>query len=291
MFFEKVVVSSALTLSMNNSNSNNNDGDVYIPYFLKDGYVSSNNSDSKDEVVTKNKDASSVELSMIQHYKKYQSAFEQISQNLQTWQMYEQSSSNLLKSLSSVLERFKLLMSVDEKRLFHHFNNNHVNDNDDRHHSKSSSSSGDVDNDSLIMVDNKAKHALKVEEIMRAILRYNESKRQVINKLQNTANEMESYWIKNCSFTNDQKYFKTIDFNSGTYSTPPLALIQEWLEYIIKSFKLEFQRKDSLILKIDYTMDMETFMNLIEEWEYKSLLDIAKIKDMLVQTQGVISED
>eukprot|EP01133_Synstelium_polycarpum_P005736 gene5736-6638_t len=92
-----------------------------------------------------------------------------------------------------------------------------------------------------ITTDLRVKHCLRLEELMRALHRYNTSKRKVIERFNQMTTDIDQYWSKSINLdTSDRKQVRLLsDFNNGYVATPALTTLHQWLQHILHVYKLE----------------------------------------------------
>ncbi|EFA84734.1 hypothetical protein PPL_01726 [Heterostelium album PN500] len=287
-----------------NSNSNSNKDDVNINNSVKNTVLSPTKKDGGGG------NSGGGDISILSCYKYYQSVFDQLSQSIALWNGYDGNQATALNSVAVCVDRLQLIMNnenLQNRHLntlqFSHFPAVNKQQQQQHRHGDGDGDDEQIINEMLmnkqqqpinqvIMNELKLRHCQRIEELMRSLLRYNESKRKIIEKMTSLAFEFRQHYNKyiETPILLDTKYTKQLDFNSGTPSDHPLSNLYQWIHYIIHSFKQEFLRKDELIKKINYT-NQEELSKIIDDWDNQTLIDQQKVREYLSLANGAIKDD
>jgi len=209
------------------------------------------------------------------------------------------SSSSTTSSTSTSSEYKKNYFKVFEKNNSNNNNNscdivglNNINNNNNRNYN-------DNNNISIIIENEiRLKNVLKLEEMMNSLYSYQNKFKKICDKMKLYRSEMNNYLEKTIllqqpiittttTTTNNnnsetlqkqQEYFKLLDLNSGSYNSAPITHIDDWLHYIVNTFNLEYQRRESIIKSIQYHRPISELTILIDSYENDSTIDYSYSK-------------
>ncbi|KAF2076898.1 hypothetical protein CYY_001801 [Polysphondylium violaceum] len=229
--------------------------------------------------------------------KKYKSTFDLIDKQLLKWNNADQNILIVLRNILVSLERTLILLSsssssssttssssssaseykknyfkVFEKSNDSTFNNNNVNNN--THLS--------------ITIENeiRLKNVLKLEELMSSLHSYQSKFKKICDKLKLYRSEMTIFLEKTIlaqqptatPTTSQQEYFKLLDLNSGSYNSPPITHVDDWLNYIVNTYNLEYQRRESITKQIQYHKPISELTKLVDHYENDSTINYSYSK-------------
>ncbi|KYR02301.1 hypothetical protein DLAC_01133 [Tieghemostelium lacteum] len=266
-------VSSSIACNSPIKNSNNNSLDNYL--------LSSPSSSQQSSTLSSISTVSTLTL-----LKKYQNIFIEISQQLSTWNSNEKNLLVTCKSIIMVLERIQIISSSTscDKSLSENRNSQQLNvDKNYFRIFKNQEINGS--NEDYVFRELQLKHCEKLESLMKSLNSFMDGLKKVSEKLVSLRNDNYHLLEHNKKVINNN----VGELNSGDYSTPPLTTIHDWFLFIVQSYRIEFQRKESILSnQFDYTKSQEQLYECLSSLNSK--IDNEYIWELIVKVVDVIKE-
>ncbi|KAM9968788.1 hypothetical protein ACTFIW_000665 [Dictyostelium discoideum] len=281
----------------NTNNNNNNNNDIINKEINVDNRNS--NSNNNNENLQNN-----LNVNVLTILRKYQKIFNEIETLISSWEYSENNLFIVFKNILSFLERYNILINTSTISTI---NSNEIDLNNDSNGIRIDyfrlfkDSDNNNNNYNSIEFELKLKLIDKLEESMISLDEYQREMKKVIEKFDSFKIEIDQYWetnifsLKSLSTTTTTTidkniYIKINELNQGSFSNSPITQIDQWFHFIVNQFKLEFQRRDSLLKNLEYNKPIEQLNSIFANYEKNTTFSLNNIREIIPKVNGVIKE-
>ncbi|KAM9992558.1 hypothetical protein ACTFIY_010018 [Dictyostelium cf. discoideum] len=285
----------------NNNNNNNNNDIVNKEINIDNRNRNSNNSNNNNNNNNNENLQNNLNVNVLTILRKYQKIFNEIETLISSWEYSENNLFIVFKNILSFLERYNILINTSTISTI---NSNEIDLNNDSNGIRvdyfrlfKDSNNNNNNNNNSIEFELKLKIIDKLEESMISLDEYQREMKKVIEKFDSFKNEIDQYWetnifsLKSLSTTIDKNiYIKINELNQGSFSNSPITQIDQWFHFIVNQFKLEFQRRDSLLKNLEYNKPIKQLNSIFENYEKNTTFSLNNIREIIPKVNGVIKE-